>query len=48
MKNKWNYFFIIGLILFTQCKKEESNDPAPVVKQLVKDLSGTYILNMEL
>lgn len=43
MKTKYNFFLIIGLILFTQCKKEESNDPAPVVEQLVKDLSGTYI-----
>ena len=37
------YLLIIGVILFTQCKKEESIDPAPVVKQLDKDLSGTYI-----
>ena len=46
MKNKWNYFFIIGLILFTQCKKEESNDPAPVVKQLVKDLSLLLMIQL--
>ena len=37
------YLLIFGVILFTQCKKEESIDPAPVVKQLDKDLSGTYI-----
>lgn len=42
-KHQKIYLLIIGVILFTQCKKEESIDPAPVVKQLDKDLSGTYI-----